>query len=108
MLDKMIDKVHDHCEKLRKDLDPFTVVGYYEDSSQIFCDHVMASNSNDAIKKVCFSREGKVELCEDRIALRNNLVIVEIFRGHLESLNDCSMLSNATDWPGLRKGEAIE
>ena len=82
--------------------DPFTVVGYYEDNSQIFCEHVMATDSNDAIKKLCAKREEKME-DEDAIKYsRNNIVIVEIFRGHLESLNDCSTLSNTIDWPGLR------
>ena len=102
-LDKMIDNVSNHCEKLRSsDLDPFTVAGYYEDNSKIFCEHVMAKDSNDAIKKLCAKREGNIDADVYKRALRNNIVIVEIFRGHLESLNDCTTLSNACDWPGLQ------
>ena len=82
--------------------DPYTIIGYYEDNSKIFCEHVMATDSNDAIKKLCGNREEKMADDDAKKCSRNNIVIIEIFRGHLESLNDCSTLSNACDWPGLQ------
>lgn len=111
-MSKFLDNAIKECQKKCKEhkespLDPYTVVGYYEDNSQIFCEHVMASDSNNAIKKLCWEREQNIEGCDSRIASRNNLVIVEIFRSHLESLNDCSTLSNAIDWPGCRDGKEV-
>lgn len=83
--------------------DPFTVVGYYEDNSQIFCEHVMATDSNDAVKQLIKKIEEKrgVVNPDGQKGIRNGICIVEIFRGHHESLNDCSTLSCAFDWPGL-------
>jgi len=84
-------------------LDPFTIVGYYEDESQIFTEYVMAVNSNDAVKRLVDKIEKDKKAADNGIkkAIRDNIVIVSIFRGQLEDLNDCSQLSNACDWPGL-------
>lgn len=67
----------------------YTVIGYYEESSEIINTHVIAKDECDAVQVAC----------KDLKADPENVVIVDILSGHHQSLLDETTLSCACDWP---------
>lgn len=80
----------------------FTVVGFHEEDGHTICEHVEAKDSNDAVvvaSKIAVKYLDKCGL-EANYSLEN-INIVDIFNGHVESVCDCTTVSSARDWPGL-------
>lgn len=68
----------------------YTVVGFYESNSQVFCAHVTAKDETEAVTKT-------PKALSD--ADPDDLVVIAIFKGHHEDLNECQTLSCVQDWP---------
>jgi hypothetical protein len=89
---------------MKKPMQGYTVVGYYEDSSQIWVEHVNGHDSNEAVVKAVKKLEKNAEcqgLAMFSKTFRQNLNIVEIFCGTHKGQTDGNYVSSAIDWPGL-------
>jgi len=89
------------------DLQPYTIIGYYEDEYRGIFEHVMAENDNDSVVQFCKMNE---PVCDDdkaRKFWRDNVVIVDVVAGHAESRYDCGHICNISDWPGCQNGKKI-
>jgi len=69
----------------------YTVVGYYEDNSNIFVDHVTATTPRDAIIEVARLRKDDIY----------GVNIVSIFAGHLTDLNETESVAYIGDFDGV-------
>ncbi len=91
----------------KNDLQPYTIIGYYDDEGKGFTEHVMAKNDNDSVVQFCKEREPKCDDVEARKYWRDNIIIVDVISGHVESRYDCGHICCASDWPGLTEGKVI-
>ena len=81
----------------------FTVIGFYEDDSTVFCHHVEAEDSNGAVVAAVREISEKKDSAshEDLKYTAEMINIVEIIEGHVNSVNDCTSVSSAADWPDI-------
>jgi hypothetical protein len=77
-------------------MNKYTIVGYYDSTGELFLIHVEAAEPSDA-PKAAYKRlkESNQELNPD------DLILVEIFEGHLTSVREDCHTCAFSDWPGL-------
>lgn len=82
----------------------YTVCGFHEEDGHIFCEHVDTESVDEAIVEAVKSAVNSLDKCgiEANYQMKE-INIIEVFRGHLEPLNDCTTVSSAVDWPGVEK-----
>ena len=86
--------------KARK-LNPYTVVGYYEDNNQIWVEHANGRDYSDAVVKAVKKLERTNDQKNFSESFRKNVCIVEVFSGLHKGLTEGESVSSAIDWPGL-------
>jgi len=80
----------------------YTVVGYYDNTGELVVLYVEAEDSADApIAAYKQLKEGNPDLVPD------DLVLVEIFQGHLRSLRDDTHTCSFGDWPGMNEEKVV-
>jgi len=93
---------------MKKALQGYTVVGYYDDNGQIWVEHVTGHDSTEAVVKAVKKLE-KTNGQEDfSKGFRENVCIVEVFCGTHRGQTDGESVSAAIDWPGLEITEEHE
>ena len=90
---------------MKKKLQGYTVVGYYEDNGQIWVEHVHGHDSTEAVVKAVKKLEGRNDSTDDPKYFRQNVNIVEVFCGTHKGQTDGESVSSAIDWPGLEVTE---
>lgn len=88
----------------------FTVIGYYDDNSQIFAEHVNATDWQHAVRLTARKMEKRNDerTIEDKNMLHDNMTLVSVLAGHRTDLNECSGLSSFSDQPGVSYAEEPE
>lgn len=67
-------------------MQPFTVIGYYEESGQRYCSHQIGETWVEAVQSAI------LEIVEE-------LVIVEVIAGHHAGLTESQQIENSIDFP---------
>jgi len=80
-------------------MDKFTVVGFYDSTGQLFVHHVEANDSSDAVV-ACYKKMKESAADPDDVN-PDDLILVEIFKGHLQSQRDDAATCCFSDWPGV-------
>ena len=81
----------------------YTVIGFHDEDTHIFCEHVMAECPSEAVVKAARMAVKSLDKKGfDANYAMECINIVEIFKGHLESVNDCSEVTYAIDWEGVK------
>jgi len=86
---------------MKKKLQDYTVVGYYDDNGNIWVEHVTGHDTNEAVVKAVKKLEKSNGQEEFSDSFRKNVNIVEVFCGTHKGQTDNESVSAAIDWPGL-------
>jgi hypothetical protein len=77
----------------------FTVVGFYDSTGKLFVHHVEAHDSSEAV--VACYRTMKEAASDPDAVNPDDLILVEVFKGHLDSQRDDGATCSFSDWPGI-------
>lgn len=74
----------------------YTIVGFHDSTGELFCQHVEADDPNEAVV-VCYQQCFRETEGNDT----DDLILVDVFEGHLQSQREDMHTCCFSDWPGI-------